>query len=87
MENLQESPQAFQRELPYGIDPHKLYTLDFVAEKLSVSKSLVLWWIKSGKLRGVRLPSRSWRVLGLDIILTIDKGMKDRSVRGGGAEG
>lgn len=68
--------EGSQIELPYGIDPHKLYPLDFVAEKLSVPKKMVLWWIRKGKLRGVKLPNKSWRVLGIDIILLIEQGMR-----------
>ena len=61
-------------ERPYGVDPNRLYPMEFVAELFSVDKKLVRWWIKKGVIEGIRLPNRAWRIRGIEIIRIIDQG-------------
>ena len=56
----------------YGIDPYKLYTLSFAAERLSVNAITIRTWIKRGRVKGVRLPNREWRIPGMELIRLLD---------------
>jgi len=66
-----------QAENPYGIDPNRLYTMEFVADLLSVEKKLIRWWIKKGVMEGIKLPNRAWRIRGIEIIRIIDQGRSE----------
>jgi hypothetical protein len=58
----------------FGIDPHKLYPIEHVANLLSVDKKLVRWWIKKGSIEGIKLPNRAWRIRGIEIIRMLEQG-------------
>ena len=79
MERVAGEEERPWTERPYGVDPNRLYTMGFVADLLSVDKKLVRWWIKKGRVEGIRLPNRAWRVRGIEIIRIIDQG---RSAKG-----
>jgi hypothetical protein len=74
MERVNVEGEPLQSERPYGVDPNRLYPIEFVADLLSVDKNLVRWWIKKGVLEGIRLPNRAWRIRGIEIIRLIDQG-------------
>jgi hypothetical protein len=74
MERVNMEGEPLQSERPYGVDPNRLYPIEFVADLLSVDRKLVRWWIKKGVLEGIRLPNRAWRIRGIEIIRLIDQG-------------
>ena len=74
MERVDEYWKTPENERPYGVDPNKLYPMEFAAELLSVEKKLIRWWIKKGVIEGIRLPNRAWRIRGIEIIRLIDQG-------------
>jgi len=74
MERVTAREEPPQTERPYGVDPNRLYTMDFVAGLLSVERKQVRWWIRKGIIEGIRLPNRAWRVRGIEIIRIIDQG-------------
>jgi len=74
MERVTAEEEGLQTERPYGVDPNRLYTMDFVAGLLSVERKQVRWWIRKGIIEGIRLPNRAWRVRGIEIIRIIDQG-------------
>lgn len=74
MERVNVEGEPLQSERPYGVDPNRLYPIEFVADLLSVDKNLVRWWIKKGVIEGIRLPNRAWRIRGIEIIRIIDQG-------------
>jgi len=57
----------------YGIVPNKLYSINFVAELLSVEPKQIKWWIKKGIVEGFKLPNRAWRVRGSEIIALLER--------------
>jgi excisionase family DNA binding protein len=40
----------------------KLYTINEVAEYLKVTRLAVYRWIRAGKLKGIQLAGKEWRV-------------------------
>ena len=74
MERVNVEGEPLQSERPYGVDPNRLYPIEFVADLLSVDKNLIRWWIKKGVIEGIRLPNRAWRIRGIEIIRIIDQG-------------
>jgi len=74
MERVNVEGEPLQSERPYGVDPNRLYPIEFVADLLSIDKNLVRWWIKKGVIEGIRLPNRAWRIRGIEIIRLIDQG-------------
>jgi hypothetical protein len=60
----------------FGIEPHKLYPIEHVAEMLSVDRKLVRWWIKRGSIEGIKLPNRAWRIRGIEIVRMLEQGRK-----------
>jgi hypothetical protein len=74
MERVDVEGEPLQSERPYGVDPNRLYPIEFVADLFSVDRKLVRWWIKKGVLEGIRLPNRAWRIRGIEIIRLIDQG-------------
>jgi len=74
VERVDVEGRPLDAERPYGVDPNRLYPMEFVAELFSVDKKLVRWWIKKGVIEGIRLPNRAWRIRGIEIIRIIDQG-------------
>lgn len=70
--HLKISEFAERAKETYGIDPFKLFTPSFAAERLSVDEKTIRTWIKRGKVKGVRLPNRAWRIPGMELIRLID---------------
>ena len=58
----------------FGIEPHKLYPVEDVADLLSVDKKLIRWWIKKGSVEGIKLPNRGWRIRGIEIVRLLEQG-------------
>jgi excisionase family DNA binding protein len=58
----------------FGIEPHKLYPVEEVADLLSVEKKLIRWWIKKGSVEGIKLPNRAWRIRGIEIVRLLEQG-------------
>ncbi len=52
---------------PVTIQPNVFYTLEEVAQRLRVSRSLALQLVKSGRTPGVQI-GRQWRVLGASLL-------------------
>jgi len=74
MERVNVEGEPLQSERPYGVDPNRLYPIEFVADLFAIDKNLVRWWIKKGVIEGIRLPNRAWRIRGIEIIRLIDQG-------------
>jgi hypothetical protein len=74
MERVDVEGEPLQSERPYGVDPNRLYPIEFVADLFAIDKNLVRWWIKKGVIEGIRLPNRAWRIRGIEIIRIIDQG-------------
>jgi hypothetical protein len=74
MERVNVEGEPLQSERPYGVDPNRLYPIEFVADLFAIDKNLVRWWIKKGVIEGIRLPNRAWRIRGIEIIRIIDQG-------------
>jgi len=81
MERAGAEGKTLDEERPYGVDPNRLYPIEFVADLFSVDRKLVRWWIKKGVLEGIRLPNRAWRIRGIEIIRIIDQGASRRTPR------
>lgn len=62
---MKERPTAFN---PDDTENNKLYTTNQVAEMFSVTPETVRDWIKEGKLPGIILGGRSYRVRRRDLI-------------------
>jgi hypothetical protein len=74
MERVDVEGKTLDVERPYGVDPNRLYPIEFVADLFAIDKNLVRWWIKKGVIEGIRLPNRAWRIRGIEIIRLIDQG-------------
>ncbi len=70
--NAKPSEFAERVREAYGFDPLKLFPLSFAAERLSVEPKTIRSWIKSGRVKGIQLPNREWRVPGLELIRLLD---------------
>lgn len=57
----------------------EIYTPEQVAKKLSVTKTTVLRWLRSGELKGVRLGHKTWRIREEQL----DAFLKGRSLESG----
>jgi len=74
MDGARSQPMVFAERAKetYGIDPYSLYTFSFAAERLSVNAITIRTWIKRGRVKGVRLPNREWRIPGMELIRLLD---------------
>lgn len=55
----------------------RLMTVEEVAEHLAVAENTVRRWLKAGKLKGVKLNDRSWRVKPEDLKAWLDDKTSD----------
>jgi excisionase family DNA binding protein len=51
----------------------RLFTPEEAAEALRVKPRTVMEWLRQGKLRGVKLGGKLWRVKGSDLRAFIDR--------------
>ena len=56
----------------------RYYSPDEVAKMFNVSGMVVRKWLREGKLRGIKLGDKLWRVLEADIEAFVKNGTKHR---------
>lgn len=63
------------------VDPSKMYTIQEVAEALSVPASTVRWWAQRDAIHGVKV-GRAWRFKGSEVIRVTEEGTRPQKASG-----
>jgi excisionase family DNA binding protein len=73
------TPTTKERGHPFGIDPHRWYTVKEVAAILGYDEMTIRRRIEAGKIRAFRLPksrngtNQYYRVQGLELVRVIEE--------------
>lgn len=55
----------------------KLYTVEQIAEHLMMNASVVRRWLQEGKIKGIKLGHKGWRIRESELLRLVNQGISD----------